>query len=254
MNMEKVKIRKDDESLNEVQPLTEIEELIKEINKPKKQEKDIPEDLAYILGNFEFLKNTENAKKDINNYKRRFSETYKDLKDYIKNLGGKEIDDVNEIYSKYQATKEASFIIRRERPENVAMLLDDRDINIQFDPKIVADRGDKYANCAVWPYGADTVSGIRSAFNEGHTSVGPLVSVIAIKNNPENNLVEKPKDALETVGTLNREAVRIVSGKLTKKDLEFLIFRIPKDYLPKETLKKSELENNNLHVFRAFSF
>lgn len=250
MNIEKIT-----KKVNSVDGL-ELNQEIKEVltKEPKTKSKEMPEDLIYILGNFEFLKNKENYKNNPENYKRRFLETYKDLQEYIKNMGGTELDDVNEIYSKYQNSMPESFIIRRERPERVARLMNEEDIEINFDQKIVADRGDKYANCAVWPYGPDPVSGIRSAFNEGHTSAGPIVTVVAVKNNPKNATIEKAEGALETVGTLSREAVRIMSGAMKKEDLQFVILRMPKSYIQENMLTEEEKQNQHTYVFRAFDF
>jgi hypothetical protein len=217
----------------------------------KKVQETSQAELAYILGDLQFLKNKQEASTNIENYKRRSAETFRELEKFITECGGRYIEDVNEIYKKYQSESRA-FIARREDPERVVNLLTNKNIEIKFDPKVVAERGDKYANCAIWPYGPDAIAGIRNAFLEGRGMAGPLVSLIASRNNPENVEVSKPEERMLKVDDISREAVRIVSGEIKKEDLAFIIIRMQTKFFPPEKLTDKEKEKNLPQVFRGF--
>lgn len=215
---------------------------------------EIPEDLALIWGDLRFLKNKENFNEDPEKYKERSVQAYKDLTEFFLAHGAELISDVNKIYHRYQTSEKDALIVRREDPEKVTGLMADRPIDLAFDPKVSGDRGDKYANCAVWPYGASPVAGIRNAFLEGRGMAGPIVTLTAIRPNPENTTVETPSDHLMKVGDINREAVRIVSGQIEKADLEFVILRMPREFFPEENLTEEELKVKPTQIFRAFDF
>ena len=249
MLLEKIFIKnpKEKEKKDEAQ---KNQELVK--TPEKNYNLELSENLAYLLGDLQFLKNKKEALANPEEYKHRCFEAVKEFKIFIESSGAQEVD-INSLYRKYQSLN-SPFIVRREDPEKIAKLLEGEDINLSFDPKVVGDRGDKYANCAIWPYGKDAVSGIRNAFLEGRGMAGPLVTLMASKQNSEFNTIEKPEESMIRTGTIDREAVRIASGKLTRKDLEFIILRLPKNYFPEELKTEEEKKNNQEQIFRAFSF
>jgi len=223
----------------------------------KEMEENTFEPSPQLLQVKELISYLKNKKEAINNpeeYKQKSFETYKNLVSLLLEAGGEFITDVNEIYKKYQENTSSPFIVRRDDPEKVAELSEDKDINLSFDPKVVGDRGDKYANCSIWPYGRNAVSGIKAAFLEGRGMAGPLVTLIGVKNNSEHMIIEKPRDSLERVGTIDREAVRIVSGKITKQDLGFVILRIQKEFFPLENMTEQEKSDTNKQIFRGITF
>jgi hypothetical protein len=224
----------------------------KEEKSPLKKSEAIEENLAYLLGDLHFLKNKQEALSDPKNYQRRSTEIFREMQKFIEEAGGQYIENINEIYQKYQNLNQEFLIAWREDPEKVAKLLADKDISLQFDPKVTIEKNDKYANCAIWPYGQNAVSGIKNAFLEGRGMAGPLVTLIATKNNPNNIKLTKPKEHLMKVGDISREAVRIVSGKLTKNDLKFIIIRMQKKFFPEEKLTEKERADNIHQVFRGF--
>jgi hypothetical protein len=237
-------------------PTTETIKKIEKIEEEETSNSDfIPENLAYVLGDLRFLKNREEFIKSPKEYKRRAIEAFKDLQNFIISSGGQEVKDVNEIYKKYQKSNSELLIVRREDPEKLMALLNNVNINLSFDPKVVGERGNKYANCAIWPYGKNAVAGIKNAFLEGRGMAGPIVSLMAVKQQSNNIKIEKPENSLLEVGDITREAVRIASGIIEKKNLEFIIIRIQKEYFPEEQLNESEKTNEKIQqIFRAFSF
>lgn len=220
-----------------------------------RKDENIPDDLALLWGDLRFLKDNDKFKKNPEEYRRRSRQTYKDMAAFFISHGGDLTADVNEIYKHYnhQVYKEP-LIVRREDPEKTAGLVSNLPIDLSFDPKVSGDRGDKYANCAIWPYGPDPVAGIKNSFLEGRGMAGPLVTLMAAKHNPQNNELEEPKDKLMRVGDINREAVRIVSGKIEREDLEFIIIRMTKDFFPEENMTEEEKKNKPTQIFRGFRF
>jgi hypothetical protein len=235
--------------------MSNLESKIAQTKKIEKREPlDIPEDLALIWGDLRFLKNKEKFNENPEQYKERSAQTYKNLTEFFLAHGATLTSDVNKIYHRYKAGERDSLIVRREDPEKVAGLMADQPIDLSFDPKVAGDRGDKYANCAIWPYGSNPVAGIRNAFLEGRGMAGPIVTLTAIRPNPKNNSIEKPIDHLLKVGDIDREAVRIVSGQIEKDDLEFVLLRMPHEFFPKENMTEEEIKEKPIQIFRAFNF
>ena len=83
---------------------------------------------------------------------------------------------------------------------------------------------------------------------------GPLVTLIGVSHNPKSTELTIPEEFMIKVGTIERDAVRIASGNLTKEDLQFIILRIQKDFFPEENLSDSEKTENNKQIFRGFIF
>jgi hypothetical protein len=200
------------------------------------------------------LKDKNLYSQDKEKYRELCYQTYKDLGSFLINNGGEFSSDINNVYKKYQNNYNDPLVVRREDPKNVVQLADGKDINLKFDPKVAGDRGDKYANCAIWPYGKNPVAGIKNAFLEGRGMAGPLVTLIALKADPNNTNLEIPKDFKAKVGDIEREAVRIFSGNINKKDLKFIILRIQKDFFPQENLTDEEIKTNHQQIFRAIEF
>ena len=225
------------------------------LTKKTEQAEQIPsEELLKLQSMLQGLKDRAAYSKNPSEYKELCGQTYKDLAGFFINSGAEFVTDVNDIYKEYGGENKKPFIVRREDPEKVVALSEGFDISLSFDPKVVGDRGDKYVNCAIWPYGRDAVSGIKNAFLEGRGMAGPIVSLIATKQNLENNTVEEATDAMLRVGTIDRDAVRIVSGKITKEDLRFIILRIQKDFFPDENLVDAERDEKVKQIFRGFTF
>ncbi len=234
---------------------TASEPIIKKEEELETQETDgsMSEDLIYLIGDLRFLKNKEEQTKNTGEYQRRLENTLENIADFFKKHGGQE-EDVSSIYRNYLSKNEKPLIVRQEDPEKVVKLLENEAIDLRFDSKVVADRGDKYANCAIWPHGVNPTAGMQNAFLEGRGMAGPLVTMIASKQNPKHNLVEDPKDKMLSTGNINRESVRIVSGQIKKEDLKFIIVRLPKKFLSSEKLREDEKNNNLKEVFRGFVF
>jgi hypothetical protein len=211
-------------------------------------------ELLKVQEELRFLKDKESYKKDPEKYKSASKQTYKDIAGFLWDKGGEFVTDVNKIYREYGANGRTLLIVRREDPEKVLSLSEGGDVSLTFDPQVVGDRGDKYVNCAIWPYGRNAVSGIKNAFLEGRGMAGPLVTVVGVRQNPANNQVEMAKDAMTEVGDIERDAVRIVSGTLKKEDLAFIIVRIQKDYFPTENLVEAEKNDQVKQIFRGFTF
>jgi hypothetical protein len=216
----------------------------------KKKETISKEDLAYLLGDIRILKSKENG----DQYLEKCHETYKELKEFFLKAGGTDVADVSDIYRHYIRSGE-KLAVRREDPEKVVNLMVGEDIDLKFDPKVTGDRGDKYANCAIWPYGANPTAGISNAFLEGRGMAGPLVILTASKINPDHMEITELEGKLENIGTINRLAVKALSGRIEKSDLEFLIIRMQKDFFPEEELTKEEADNKEQRqIFRGFVF
>lgn len=225
-------------------------------NKKEKDEQidKIPSpELLKIQENLQKLKNDREGL-SLDEYKKISFQTYKDLAGFLIDNGADFVSDINQIYQRYNKQMSNPLIVRREDPEKVASLGEGFDISLSFDPKVVGDRGDKYVNCAIWPYGRDLVSGIKNAFLEGRGMAGPLVTLIGIKQNNKNNKVEEADEYLRKVGTIERDAVRIASGKLIKDDLEFIILRIQRDFFPEENMLAEEKTSEAKQIFRGFLF
>ena len=223
-----------------------------ELEKPKTDE-SMSEDLIYLIGDLRFLKNKEEQAKSAEKYQGRLEDTLEHIADFFKKNGGKE-ENISSIYRKYLSENGKPLIVRREDPERVVRLIENEAINLNFDPKVVADKNSKYANCAIWPHGANPTAGMQNAFLEGRGMAGPLVTMMATRQNPKNNLIEDPKDKMLNNGKVNRESVRIVSGQIKREDLEFIIVRLQKKFLSPEKLTEEERNNNLKEVFRGFSF
>lgn len=213
---------------------------------------EITEKLSNILKDFSFLKDTENNDEKSLEYREKLKKTIEEFSDYIKENGG-ELKPVSDVYQP-RISKNEKLIVRREDPEKVAKLLEGKDIDLNFDPKVVGDRGDKYANCAIWPYGKSSTAGMKNAFKEGRGAAGPIVTMLASKQNPGYNKITTPDNYQIRTGTIDREAVRIVSGKIKKEDLEFIVLRVHKNFFPKDLMSEDEKESEMKEIFRAFDF
>lgn len=221
----------------------------------REPEEKIPSpELTAITNTLHELKNRYFFTENPSEFRRLIKQTYKDMCSLLINEGAEFITDVNTIYKKFGENIHSPLIVRREDPEKVLALSEGFDVNLSFDPKVVYDGDDGYANCALWPYGPDAMGGIRNAFLEGRNMAGPIATLIALKQNPENAEIKKPKDALMIVGDIKREAVRIVSGTLTKEDLQFILLRFQKDFFPTESLTEQEKAVDVKQIFRGFTF
>ncbi|MCC7004801.1 hypothetical protein IT397_02705, partial [Candidatus Nomurabacteria bacterium] len=202
-------------------------------------------------------KNTENLKENPSSYKEKADETYEEVKKFFENYGGKYHEEVNEVYNEYNSS--SPLIVRRENPSLIIDLLNGQDIEMKFDPDVVGERGDKYANCALWPHGSiEKTSGIANAFLEGRGNAGPIVMVAGYKNDGEHMVIEEPAEKMLSVGTISRENVKILSGKIKPADLRFVILRMPVKFFNEGKLTKIEkerLEKGQLaQIFRGFTF
>jgi len=222
--------------------------------KPRPEEKTPTEELIRVKKMLQKLKDKDLILENPTEYKELSYQAYKDLSSFFINEGAEFVTDVNEIYQEFGNKQTSPIIIRREDPKKVAALSEGFPINLNFDPKVVGERGDKYANCAIWPYGRDAVSGIRNSFLKGRGMAGPLVTLIGVSHNPKSTELTIPEEFMIKVGTIERDAVRIASGNLTKEDLQFIILRIQKDFFPEENLSDSEKTENNKQIFRGFIF
>lgn len=162
-------------------------------------------------------------------------------------------DDISKLYYKYLASGR-QLIVRREDPKKSLELALGGKLEMSFDPKVVADRGDKYANCALWPYGGKTMAGIANALKEGKSSVGPIVSVLAILPDPETAEVSEPEGKMWNIADLDRTAVKILSGTVNAKDLRFMVIRMPRKFFPPERLTDKEKDSSAPEIFRGFEF
>lgn len=220
-----------------------------EIKKNEKSEKkinteniDIKKALElkpYIIGNMRIL---EDFRKGNSVDKEKIEETFMDMCKYFQLCGGRMTEDVSDIYRSY-IRDNSSLVVRRESPESVVDIASGGEKKIHFDENVAAGRGDKYANCAIWPYGSSPVAGIKNAFLEGKSFAGPIVSLMAINLKGGNLTVEEAKDKIMNIGNISREAVRVLDGVIKKENLEFIILRLPYNFFPKEMLTKIEIED-----------
>ncbi|HRH32471.1 MAG TPA: hypothetical protein PLK06_04055 [bacterium] len=215
------------------------------------------ENFAVLMGNLELLKNTTTLKEDPETYMARAYETYDELDQYLRDYGGEYHEDVNEVYRQYSASK--PLVVRRENPNRIVDLVHGNDVTITFDPEVVGGRGDKYANCALWPHGSiEKTNGIANAFLEGRGNAGPIVMVAGYDQNAEHMSIEEPAEKMEEVGTISRQNVKILSGTIKPEDLEFIILRSPVKFFDKNRLTPAEQERlargQLTQVFRGYTF
>ncbi len=214
------------------------------------------EEKAVLFGNVALLKNTADFKKDPEAYINKAQETYCDIKDFFISNNAKYFEDVNELYHIY--TSQDSKIVRREDPLKVLRIVNGESLEINFDPEIVGDRGDKYANCALWPHGAvNKTSGLANAFLEGRGMAGPIVLLAGYTKSPEMN-IDEPSDKMLEVGSISRENVKILSGMVKKEDIDFVILRMAIKFFDQNELtdqeKKLFKEGKISQIFRGFQF
>ncbi len=215
-----------------------------------------------VVNDFKFLKENKKKCKDsdfLKEYKKRTQETFSDLVNFLELSGAEMVSDINEIYN-YYINGSRELAVRKDDPEKIVNLVNGDNIKLNFDPKVVGERGDKYANCAIWPHGPAGTSGIANAFIEGFTSAGPISTVIGVDYKKSDKLtLEDAKDKMMHLGDLNRVSVRILSGEIGLKDLEFIIVRIPRTYFAEEMMtekekKEDKAENKFFYIMRAFVF
>lgn len=212
------------------------------------------EELLSLQNTLQFMKNKESYSKDPAKYLEVCEQAYKDITGFIINNGGEFETDVTKIYRQFGNSHDTPLIVRRDDPEKVLALSEGHDIELAFDPKVTGEGGEKYVNCSIWPYGRDYVSGIRTSFNEGRSSAGPIVMMIGVSQNANNNKIEETDASALSVGDIQREAVRIVSGSLKKEDLKFILIRVPIGYFPNENLTDDERKPGVTQIFRGFTF
>jgi hypothetical protein len=223
---------------------------------PPRIKKWSEEDIGLLLGDMMVLQ--KDFKKNPEGLRGKAIETYETMKEMFSDYGAEFFEDVQEIYRNYLGITEP-LVIRREDPVKVAELASGKSAEFKFDPKVSFEEGEKYANSALWPHGpAGATSGLANAFLEGRSAAGPIVAVMAFKNNPEHITVAEPEGKMLEVGSLTRQSVKIVSGVVTPDDLEFVIVRMPEKFFPKEELTERErklaAENKLSQVFRGFRF
>lgn len=237
--------------------MLEIEKIKKPSTKEKESEvleKEPSPELLEIQNKLQQLKDKEFYKTNPEEYKELSRQTYKDLGTFFLNNGAEFVTDVNDIYKEYKDSYSNPLVVRREDPEKVTELAEGMNLDLRFDPKVSRDRGDKYANCAIWPYGKNPVAGIKNAFLEGRGMAGPIVALTGINPNKEKTELDKPENAQLKVGDIEREAVRIFSGEVSKEDLRFIILRIQKNFFPEENLTEEEKKTESKQIFRGFEF
>lgn len=234
------------------------QKIIEQEPKAKETKKWTEEDYAVLLGNIEILKKTENLRNDPKTYEEKSQETYQEIKQYFEDSGAEYFEDVNDLYKLYSSQQNPK-IVRREDPTKIIQLVNGKIIEINFDPDVVGDRGDKYANCALWPHGSvEKTNGIANAFLEGRGMAGPIVLLGGYTPNYEHMSVEEPKEKMLQVGSFSRENVKILSGSIHKEDLDFIVMRIALKFFNQEELtprEKDLLTQGKLsQVFRGFKF
>lgn len=222
----------------------------------KNSQKDKIESHAVLMGNLNILKDLEFLKNNPYEYTKKVQETFNEINDYFISEGAEPYEKVMDIYSKYQDRIINPLIIRREDPNKMIDLVHGNNIEMVFDPDVVRDRGDKYANSALWPHGDPTkTTGLHNAFAEGRGMAGPIAMIAAYNNNEEHMKIEIPEKAMLNVGTLHRQSVRILSGHLEKEDLAFVVVRMTAKFFDRKLLSESERQNPNLiQIFRAYEF
>jgi hypothetical protein len=232
-----------------------IEFLIKEPDQVETPENETKrwsqESLGFLLGDLEILKKTESAKINPEEYQRKSIEVFNELDQFFKDNGAEYHENVTDIYNDYSNGE--PLVVRRENPSRLLELVNGGEIEMTFDSEVVGERGDKYANAALWPHGpVDKTSGIANAFLEGRGSAGPVVLLAGYKKNGDHMKIEEPEDKMYSVGTIDRHSVKILSGKLQNEDLAFVIMRAPVRYFDKNNL--NEGEKNSTQVFRGYKF
>ena len=215
------------------------------------------EDYAVLIGNIEILKNTNNLKENPEKYQEKAKETYKDTKKYFEDHGYAFTEDVTSLYNEYIQNNTPK-VVRREDPSKIINLASGQPILIHFDPDVVGDRGDKYANCALWPHGSvSKTSGIANAFLEGRGMAGPIAMVAIYTNNPDHMEISEPENKMLEVGTISRDNVKILSGTIEQEDLESIILRVQAKFFDEkemtETERKLFREGKLLQIFRGFN-
>ncbi len=234
-----------------------IEKAIKKEKGKNPIERWSEEEISPLIGNLMLLKDTNNLKENPEEYKKRTIETIHEIGELAKSNGGLYHENVSEIYNKYDSTDPV--VVRREDPVRLSKLINGEDLKIYFDPEVLYENGDKYANCAVWPDGpAEKTNGIANAFLEGRGNAGPIVLLAGYSQGGKNIEVVKPTENESKVGTLDRDSVRIISGEINNDDLEFVIMRVAAKFFNESEMTEKELERfkrgEQAQIFRGFYF
>ena len=224
-----------------------------EADREKNKEFEISEELACLIGDLRILKKTEGVKENRAAYQEKCFATVKEIEDFFLTLGSQEFKAVTELYNKYKNELDI-LAVRKENPEKVISLAAGQEQPISFDLKVVMERGNKYANCAIWPHGHSQVAGIANAFLEGRHMAGPIALVMAVRPHEDHLQIEIPEDAMTEIGDIKREAVRIMSGTIKPEDLEFVIVRTQRDFYPSDRLTEAEKKSKESQIFRAYRF
>jgi len=224
-----------------------------EADREKKREFKISDELAYLLGDLRILKKAEGIKENRAAYQEKCFATIKEMEDFFLGLGTQEFKAVSELYNKYKNELDI-LAVRKENPEKVVSLAAGQEQPISFDLKVVMERGNKYANCAIWPHGHSQVAGIANAFLEGRHMAGPIALVMAVRPHEDHLQIEIPEDAMAEIGDIKREAVRIMSGTIKPEDLEFVIVRTQREFYPNDRLTEAERKSKEAQIFRAYRF
>jgi hypothetical protein len=145
-------------------------------------------------------------------------------------------------------------VVRREDPNRSLVLAMGGKLELSFDENVVAGDGEKYANCALWPYGGKTMAGMSNALKEGKSSAGSIVTVLAMAPDPETAEVSEPEGKTWNITDIDRTAVKSISGTINAKDLRFMVIRMPRKFFPPECLTEEEKNSASLEVFRGFDF
>ena len=236
-------------------------EKIKERSTKDREDKDLElkealEMKPYLIGDMRILEeNRRNGKVE----KERIVRVFLDFCKYIELCGGKAVDDVSIMYSKY-ISKNEELVVRRESPESLVKIMSGENKEIFFDTKVFSGDGSKYANCAIWPHGSDSVAGIKNAFLEGKSFAGPIVSLMALNLESSGLSIEEPEGKMMKVGDISRESVKILDGTIRRDDLEFVVLRLPSKFFPEEMLTDRERlminskKDDVFQIFRGFVF
>lgn len=164
------------------------------------------------------------------------------LCDAFKSVGAEEFGNIQELYNKIPNKT----LVRREDPKKLFdLIVDKKDINLDFDQKIVGDKGDAYANCAEYMGG----KGLVNAFNEGWSHLGGVTMVMGFGNGSDYT-VEVPEDSTVKIGDLDRQYVRIVKGTIHDKNVKFVVIRAPQKFVDPVS---TNLEKKKF-VFRGYLF
>lgn len=216
------------------------------------------EDKAVLLGNMMRLNDTDFFKTNPVEYKNKCIETLHGIHNYFIDNGAVYYEDVSSLYNEY-TTNHEPLIVRRDDPVKIAKLISGENIELHFDPEVVGEGGDKYANSALWPHGAiDSTTGIANAFLEGRNKIGPIVMVAGFENNEDHMELVTPGDAMRTLGSITRQSIKILSGEIHPEDLEFVVVRASSKFVDPADLTESEkqkLSQNKLEqIFRGYKF